>query len=449
MIQMALSEAAEILDARFSGADVHFTGCGTDSRNISKGQMFIALQGDHFDGHNFIEEAVQKGASCVMAETTPFTEVTNIKVANTLHAMTSLAAVWRSRFSIPIIAVTGSNGKTTVKEMLGKILACQGCTYLTPGNFNNHIGVPLSLFNLDETHRYAVIEMGASHVGEIAELTSLVQPHVALITQCAPAHLEGFGSIEQVAQAKAEIYSGLEEAGVAIINADDAFADLWRSKCTNFKQLTFAIEQPATFSAKQCEIDFQTQRSTFILDCPDGTEPIWLPLLGRHNVMNALAASACAYAVGISSEDIKKGLEQIEPVPGRLQFKQASAGAQIIDDSYNANPASLVAALKVLSHYEGRKWLLLADMGELGEAAKQFHTEAGHAARKHKVERLLTLGDLSFYAGVAFGTDTKHFESYEGLVDYLNKVLEPGLVLLVKGSRAMRLERVIESLEQT
>ena len=442
-----LSEAAVPADARLTGKDVRFNGCSTDSRDISPGQMFIALRGERFDGHAFINEARKAGAcaALVAGDLTP-SEFPLLVVDDTRQAMGKLARYWRSEFKLPLIALTGSNGKTTVKEMLASILSLQAPVLSTRGNLNNDIGVPLTLFQLGRDHRFAVIEMGANHPGEISWLSGISRPTVALITQCAPAHLRGFGSIDGVARAKAEIFDGLVENGTAIINADDDYAGFWREIITTRKQISFGIENKADISAT--DIDFNTDKnsSDFTLHMPGFSGAVSIPMPGLHNVMNALAATACSIAVGIEGGDIKRGLERISPVKGRMQLKFTSQGARLFDDTYNANPASLRAGLEVLSKYQGRRWLVLGDMGELGEAEIELHRQAGEVAREFGIERLYAIGKLSLHTVKGFGKGALHFSRIEDLIKALNDDLTAGTTVLVKGSRAMAMERVVNGI---
>lgn len=447
MIQMRLSEVAEALQVGLRGDDVEFTGCGTDTRTLSKGALFIALRGANFDGHDFVDQAIQCGAVAAMVEhdydhqTLPI-----LIVKNTRGAMGELAGAWRDKFELPVIAVTGSNGKTTVKEMLASILSRQAPVLSTQGNFNNDIGVPLTLFGLDGGHKFAVIEMGANHAGEIAGLTTITKPNVALITLCSPAHIEGFGSVAGVAEAKAEIFSGLLPNGTAIINADDEYAPYWREKAGDWKQLSFGLNRIADVSARDIKLDEQNGSSQFILTTPNGEIVIKLNLFGLHNVKNALAASACCIAIDIPLSLVKDGLQSMQAVKGRMQSKAGLRNSRIIDDTYNANPASLDAAIEAVCGTSNRCWLVLGDMGELGDAGPGSHEHAGAYARAAGIERLYALGELSKHAVQAFGEGARHFSNRETLIAAISKELEDGLSVLVKGSRAMSMEYIVQAL---
>jgi len=444
---MRLSSAAVSLNATYLGEDVEFRGCSTDSRSINSGELFIAIKGEHFDGHDFIMNAVQRGASAVMVANAGQQNLPTLVVLDTRRAMGKLAGTWRSGFAIPLIAVTGSNGKTTVKEMLVSILGLIAPVLATKKNLNNDIGVPLTLFGLGNEHRYAVVEMGANHPDEISWLSNITRPTVALITQCAPAHLEGFGSVEGVARAKSEIFDGLDPGGVAIINADDDFAAFWRNRVSGFKQLSFGLNNRADITAKSISQSVITGTNNFELSTPVGMIDIELPLLGLHNIMNAMAATACALALEIDLKLVKQGLEKMTPVKGRLEMKKGLNNSRIIDDTYNANPASLTAAIKAISSFSGRHWLALGDMGELGAQSESFHVDAGNIARENKIEKIFAIGPLSNLAVQSFGQGGKQFASMDTMIEALKNEITTDVTLLVKGSRAMQMERVVSALE--
>ncbi len=449
MISMSLSKAAAAINANFIGEDIIFSGCSTDSRTIKDGNLFIALMGENYDGHDYVSVAENNGASSLMLEREVSHTKPLLQVENTRKAMGLLARIWRDELSIPLVAITGSNGKTTVKEMVTSILSRISEVHATSGNLNNDIGVPLTLFGLDKKHQYAVIEMGANHPGEIEWLSAIARPNIAVITQCAPAHLEGFGSIEGVAKAKAEIYSGLQSSGTAIINADDEYADFWRKSCEHLNQFSFGIKNDtADVIARNIKILTGRNSIQFELCCAQNSIEILLPLPGEHNVMNALAATACCLNLDVPLATIKDGLENMLPVKGRLQIKPGKQGASIIDDTYNANPTSLDAALKVLSQYKGNRYLVLGDMGELGETAAQLHKDAGKLAKELGVDKLFTLGKLSINTLQGFGSNSFYFESHDELNEALMNLLDEDSVVLVKGSRAMQMERVVNALTE-
>ncbi len=445
MIRMTLSRAAAALGARHIGEDVEFIGCSIDSRTLQQQNLFIAIQGENFDGHDFIDKATASGATALLVHKEIETTLPTLIVKDTRKAMGRLARAWREELGIPLVAITGSNGKTTVKEMTRAILSTIADVYATQGNMNNDIGVPLTLFALGPEHQYGVIEMGANHPGEITWLSSMARPNVAVITQCAPAHLEGFGSIDGVANAKAEIYSGLDASGTAIINADDNYADFWKGISQSYKQRTFAIDNPhADFRA--VNINNTGDGIAFSLVTATGETEIKLPIPGRHNVMNALAAAACCVSIGIEPAVISKGLENMQGVKGRLQIATGHKGCRVIDDTYNANPTSLSAAVNVLMSYPGKHLLVLGDMGELGDTATELHADAGNMAREAGVDRLLSLGELSQQASHAFGSDEDHFQDISSLNAALLNTIDAETTVLVKGSRSMKMERVVEFL---
>ncbi len=447
MISMKLSEVAESLHTAYVGQDTEFVGCNTDSRRMHAGELFIALKGERFDGHDFIKDACEHGACAAIVEESDNEMLPMIVVKDTRSAMGTLAQHWRSRFAIPLVAITGSNGKTTVKEMLTAILRLQAPVLATQGNMNNEIGVPLTLFGLDKEHCYAIVEMGANNPGEIAWLGQIAQPTVALITQCAPAHLEGFESLDGVAKAKAEIYESLDTEGVAIINADDDYADLWRDRVKGLRQFSFVLEKSADVIAKSIHQSIASGTTDFVLSSSLGELNITLPLLGRHNVLNALAAATCSICLEIDPALIKRGLENVGTVQGRLEFKPGLHDSQIIDDTYNANPASLNAAISVLSGFQGKRWLVLGDMGELGSDEESLHGDVGETARAAGIERLYAIGILSHAAVESFGSGAQHFQSIDQLITSLRSEIGNDVTVLVKGSRAMHMERVVKALE--
>lgn len=451
---MLLSQAAKALDARMIGADVRFAAVSTDSRKIKAGDLFIALRGENFDGYDFAETAAQDGAVAVMVnadsyEANPPTHDPGsapiLLVKDTRLALGQLAAYWRAQFDIPLVAITGSNGKTTVKEMLTSILlvaaGSDDAVLATAGNLNNDIGMPLTLLRLNAQHRYAVIEMGMNHSGEIDYLTRLAHPDVALITNASGAHLAGLGSVEAVAHAKGEIFAGLKLRGTAVINVDDTYAPLWRDLAITHPMIGFSLEQPADISGK-----WQPHGTGLHLDAqtPPGNFSVNLQVPGAHNARNALAATAAAIALKVPLEAIATGLEKFGGVSGRLQHKTARHGATLIDDTYNANPASMRAAIGVLAQADGKRVMVMGDMGELGDDAATLHAEIGIEARSAGIEKFYALGELSANAVRAFGCGAEHFACIEDLQKALEDEMDEDTTLLVKGSRFMKMERVVE-----
>ena len=447
MISMLLSEAAKTLGSTLTGEDVVFSGCSTDSRTIEEGNLFIALKGEYFDGHQYISVAEKNGASSLIVDSEVVHTKPFIRVEDTRKAMGLLAKSWREKITIPLIAITGSNGKTTVKEMVTSILSTVSNVHATSGNLNNDIGVPKTLFGLNKKHNYAVIEMGANHLGEIEWLSKISSPNIAVITQCAPAHLEGFKNVESIAKAKAEIFSGLQTSGTAIINTDDVYFDFWKNSCKEINKLTFGIKtKNADVRAENIKLSMDDLLINFTLISTHGSVEICLPMLGEHNVMNALAATSCCLSLDISLQSIKDGLENIKSIKGRLEIKTGKKHVRIIDDTYNANPTSLDAAIETLCGFNGLHYIVLGDMGELGDKAKQFHRDVGELAKRKNVDGLFTIGKLSINASNDFGTGAFHFDSYEALEKALIKSLDEDSTILIKGSRAMKMERIVNAL---
>ena len=444
-----LASAAKAINARLLGTNVVFDRVTTDSRDLRPGDLFVGIRGDHFDGQAFADQALAKGASAVMLKVgarvlTPSARI--LEVEDTRLALGRLAAFWRARFDVPLIAVTGSNGKTTVKEMLASILrqvAGEPGVLATTGNLNNDIGMPLTLLRLDAGHRYAVIEMGMNHLEEISYLTSLAKPTVALINNAGTAHIGELGSVEAIARAKGEIFEGLDESGTAILNADDAFADYWRDLVRARRVVDFGMDIKATVSARY---ELAVFASLITFRTPEEEFVATLAIPGMHNIRNALAAVACAYALAIPPAAIASGLAAYAGVKGRLQRKRHVSGALVIDDTYNANPDSMKAAIAVLAAYPGRTIFVMGDMGELGPDAEAMHESIGQFAKRSGVQAMFALGEMSTAAVRGFGNGARHFSSIDEMVDALAVGLERGVTMLVKGSRFMRMERVVEAL---
>ena len=441
--EIALAEVTAPLQAALVGGNRTFAGVSTDSRAVQPGELFVALTGPNFDAHDFADVARQAGAAALLVDHKLDCALPQLVVQDTLRALGQLAAYWRAQLRIPVIAVTGSNGKTTVKEILKSIFSRLGKVLATKGNLNNHIGVPLTLLSISRQHQAAVIEMGANHAGEISYLTAMARPDVALINNAAAAHLEGFGSLEGVARAKGEIFEGLGKDGAAIINADDAFAPLWRELAKDNNQLMFGLDQPADVS---CHWQGDVSGNRLTVCTPKGEFSCVLKLLGRHNVMNALAATAAAVAANVELPVIAEGMQAIDAVPGRLQPKPGINGARLIDDTYNANPNSLRAGLDVLAVCNGEKFLVLGDMGELGENSLELHQQVGKDAANLKIDRVYTLGGFSQETAQAFGSNGQHFENVDELIKSIVPQLSSDVTILVKGSRMMRMERVVAAL---
>ncbi len=448
---MRLAEAAAMLNVAYNGADGNVLRVSTDSRSIQPGDLFIALRGEKFDGGNYAAQALKQGAVGVVLDPAQAPDIaTAIRVDDTRLALGKLAAAWRNRFSLPVVAITGSNGKTTVKEMLAAILRVEAGAGLavlnTEGNLNNDIGLPLMLLRLRETHRFAVLEMGMNHAGEIDYLTRLARPDVAVINNAMTAHIGFLGSVENIARAKGEIFNGLSETGIAVFNADDAHAWLWREANAQRSVLDFGLASTATVRGHYQSTDFG---AALTLTLPNATLEIKLQVPGAHNVMNALAAATAAFALNISHRSIVAGLSGFSGIKGRLQKQSALHGSTFIDDTYNANPDSVKAALTVLAQQPGKKILVLGDMGELGTDAAAMHAQIGLAARAAGVNRLLALGELTQETVGAFGAGAMHFARIQELLAELENELTPDTTVLVKGSRFMQMERVVQSFMDT
>lgn len=448
---MRMSQAASALDGELIGGDQLFTSVSKDTRDIASGALYVAIKGERFDGHAFIEQAGAAGATGALVSEQQAVELPQIRVDDTRLALGRLAAHWRQQFKGKLVGITGSNGKTTVKEMTRSILEhAAGAAHVlsTQGNLNNDIGMPMTLLDLREQHQYAVIEMGANHPGEIDYLTHIATPHVAVITNAGPAHLEGFGSLDGVASSKAEIYSGIVDSGTAVINADDAYADYWRDLCSqlgrNRRVMTFSmLDDTADVYAAVSKLNGETAVK---IRTPAGAGDVQLAVPGQHNVMNALAAASVSAAIGIGIDDIVGGLNAFTGVSGRLASCFTPGGARVINDTYNANPLSMHAAIEVLVSAAEDTWLVLGDMAELGDEKEALHRQVGEQARALGVKHLLATGELARYAVEAFGSNGKFFEDRQQLVGELEQGLAGDSVVLVKGSRSMGMEQIVNAL---
>ena len=455
---MDLQDAALATGSTAVGGQVLFSSVSTDSRAIRPGQLFVALRGDRFDGHDYVAAVAAQGAVAAMvdkawAAANPV-PLPLLIVDDTRLGLGRLAAGWRNRFELPLIGVTGSNGKTSVKEMCAAILRAQArfdgldpdlAVLATQGNLNNDIGLPLMLLRLSGNHRAAVIEMGMNHPGEIGYLTRLAAPTVALVNNAQRAHLQGMGSVNEVAREKGAIYEGLSADGVAVINADDAFAGYWKALNAGREILTFGLSAGADVTARCTSHGFA---SDLVLTTPQGEARFRLQVPGLHNVRNALAASAACLAAGASLDAVADGLGTYTGTPGRLHLRKGAHGAVVIDDSYNANPDSMRAGIAVLAATPGRKILVIGDMGEIGEQSFQYHDEIGGYAKSEGVDFLFGLGEMSEVAARNFGEGGFHFSKVDDLVAALKAELNEDTVVLVKGSRFMKMERVVDAIAE-
>jgi UDP-N-acetylmuramoyl-tripeptide--D-alanyl-D-alanine ligase len=428
-------------------ADAVFDGVSTDSRQVAAGNLFVALRGERFDAHDFLNEVAAKGIAGVVAERVPDgLSVPALVVPDTRIALGEMGAHWRRQFKLPVIGVAGSNGKTTVKEMVASILsAAFGAenTMATRGNFNNEIGVPLTVFRLNASCKAAVIELGMNHPGEIAAITAIAQPTVGLVNNAQREHQEFMESVEAVAKENGGVIQGLPADGVAVFPADDPYTSLWRTYAGQRKTMTFGLSQDADVT---CVFQVNDFGSDLSITAGGKQFQVKLSAAGVHNVRNALAATACALAIGVAEEAVIRGLEAFAPVNGRLQRKTAKSGALVIDDTYNANPDSVRAAIDVLSHAASPRVLVLGDMGEVGEEGPQFHVEIGNYARDSGIEHLLTLGELARHASIAFGKGAAHCDDIDSIIKAAEGLATAGTTALVKGSRFMKMERVVRHL---
>jgi UDP-N-acetylmuramoyl-tripeptide--D-alanyl-D-alanine ligase len=448
---MTLADIANLMAIKDCNDTTPFHGISINTRTLAPNNLFIALQGNHVDGHDCLQEALDKGAAAALVQRKMPVAIPQLVVNNVISAMGKATCAWRKRFSMPLVAITGSNGKTTVKNMLAAILAAavndpQQVLY-TQGTLNNDLGLPLTLARLSQQHRYAVIEMGMNHFNEIDYLTKLALPTHAIITNAAACHLEGVGDLAGVAKAKAEIFQGLQPLGVAILNQDDTFFDYWRQQLhSSHTCLSFGMTPEADIYSKKFSLI--NGKLVINIQTPHDNFEIILPLLGQHNIMNALAATAAAVSLNIATDAIKQGLENIEPAPGRLQQYRLANDVIVIDDSYNANPYSLEAAVATLQSFAGKKILIFADMKELGDDAKKIHYLAGEMIRQADIDYLFTYGNLASITASAFGEKGYHFSDIEKLIKALQPFLCSKTTMLVKGSRSMQMEKVVERLRQ-
>ena len=437
-------QISNYLDVDYQGPEVTFTSVAIDSRSVEPGALFVAIKGENFDGHDYIAQAIQNGATGVMVNKLVTTTVPVIQVADTLWGYGQIAALYRSQFKIPMVAVTGSCGKTTVKTMIASILQQVGTVLSPPGSYNNEIGLPKTLLALTPEHNYAVLEMGARKRGDIKCLMELVNPSVTLINNAAPVHIETFIDLDGVAAAKGEIYEYLQPHGTAVVNVDDQYAPFWLSKLKTQNIITFGLENTADITCAYIVEEHHRIKLELVTDI--GMLEIVLPLIGIHNVMNALAAAAAARALNISLQDIKLGLESFAPVTRRMEIKPGLHGSKIIDDSYNANPVAMQHALDVLAKQAGRKIMVIGDMLELGEQAANKHKILGQQAKAAGIDVLLGYGDLTRLAIAEFGENAEFFADKSKLINVLSTMLNANTVVLVKGSNGMRLNEVVNAL---
>lgn len=443
---MSLSQVSNVTGGVRQGDDVHFASVSIDTRTLQPGDLYVALRGENFDGNEFVGQAFERGACAAVVSSALDSERPVVRVEDTTVALGEIARLNRQASNARVIAITGSQGKTTVKEMIAAILGVANKVLVTRGNLNNHIGVPLTLLALDDSHEYAVIELGASGLGEIAYTVRLAMPHVAVLTNAAAAHIEGFGDLAGVVRTKGEIIDGLLEGGVAVLNVDDEHFAQWHARAAGKRVLSFGLNGTADYRASDIRL-LESGRSIFTLHTPAGATQIQLALAGTHNVRNALAAAAAAMAAGADLGQVREGLMQVAPVPGRLNWLLGVGGARLIDDSYNASPASFRAAIDVLAALPGHRMLIVGDMGELGEQSESAHVELGIYAREKGLDALWATGAYSALSADSFGSGGRHFATQDALIAEAKKTLGENDVVLVKGSRSAAMERVIVQLK--
>ncbi|WP_236235247.1 UDP-N-acetylmuramoyl-tripeptide--D-alanyl-D-alanine ligase [Pseudomonas faucium] len=443
---MTLSQLTTALGARQVGADASFTGVSIDSRSVGAGQLFVALAGPRFDGHDYLADVKAKGAVAALVEReVAGVDLPQLVVADSRLALGQLGALNRAAFDKPVVAITGSSGKTTVKEMLASILRTRGLVHATRGNLNNDLGAPLTLLEIAAEHSAAVIELGASRIGEIRYTVGLTQPQVVVINNAGTAHVGEFGGPEKIVEAKGEILEGLGEGGIAILNLDDKAFATWKARAGTHKVISFARKDVrADFYATGIGRDARGCPS-FRLHGAGDSVGVQLNVLGEHNVSNALAAAAAAHAVGLSLSGIAAGLNAVQPVKGRTVAQIAANGVRVIDDSYNANPTSMCAAIDILAGFSGRTVLVLGDIGELGQWAEEGHRQVGDYARG-KVDALYAVGTNMAHAVKAFGANGRHFATQAELIEAVQAETASDTTILIKGSRSAAMENVVAAL---
>ncbi len=451
MVRLSLSEIATYIDAQLVGQDRIVEQAYTDTRQTSNAGLFVALKGENFDAHHFLSEVEQQGAEAVLVEQQTDLNISQLVVKNTRLALGKLAQLNKQKCYLKSIAITGSSGKTTVKEMVAAILSSVGKTHATQGNYNNDIGVPLTLLQLNQDYDYAVVELGANQPDDIQYTVDLVKPDVALVNNVSASHLQGLGDLQGIAREKGKVFLGLKPDGIAIINNDDKFADFWKQSINN-KTITFSIQDEAKENnsdliARNIKLD-ENYCPEFEVYYQDQVELIKLPLVGKHHVNNALAAMACCLALEVSLGDIVKGLLNSPQIKGRLIVHRLINNCQLIDDTYNANLGSVGAAIELLSEYSGKRIFVLGDMGELGSFSQKAHEEVGELANQKSIDRLYTYGELSAFSQQAFQGEGKHFSEKKLLIDKLSEEVKIDTTFLIKGSRRMRMEDVVTSLKQ-
>lgn len=450
MIQLSLDETADILHGFVKGNNVTFTGASNNTRTLVTDNLYIAIKGERFDGHQFVEQAKQAGACAVLVSEYVEVDLPQLLVTDTTYAMGQLAKYWREQFDIPMVGITGSCGKTTTSRMVAAILARVGKTLIPEGNLNNQFGVPLTLFRLDDTYKFAVLEMGANRGGDISYLAKLVQPDVSILTNVAPVHIDvaegiGFGSIEGVFQEKSEIFRALQESGVAIVNADDDYFSEWQKLLTEQPLLTFGFNTRADVRAADVVMNKDLQYR-FCLQTPEGEAQVHLSSLGKHNIINGLAAAAAGLALGITLTDIQQGLAEVPIVARRMIKHVLPNGAVVIDDTYNSNVKSAKAVIDMLTDYDGKKIIVLGDMTEIGAQSAVFHHQVGAYARQQGIDQLFAFGHEAIAIKEGFGDNAEHHHDVESLLSVLKPQLSEQSMTVIKGSNSVGMDRIVNAL---
>jgi UDP-N-acetylmuramoyl-tripeptide--D-alanyl-D-alanine ligase len=456
-LKALIESVPDEIGGTYHGPDMPLPPLSIDTRTLQKGDLYVAIKGEHFDGHQFVKEAIQKGACGVLVEK-PMSElsgsgksrVVQITVKDSAQTLGEMAKIWRSQFKIPMISVTGSCGKTGTKEMIAAILSQVGPTLFTKGNLNNHLGMPLMLLSLNESHRFAVIELGASHPGEIRYLVNLARPTVGVITNIQASHLEGFGSLSAISREKSEIYKGLPPDGIAIVNVDEPFSAQWNDRIDERHRVTFGLENKADITARH--IAYTPDGVRFELCTPMGLMDCFIPLLGDHVIPNALAAAAASMAVGASLNTVVLGLASLKPVKGRMVPYHLENGVVLIDDTYNASASSVQNALKYLGKVTGKKFFVMSHMAEMGPDSDEYHSKMGHWIEEHGIDQSFLTGNKAWVQPALdiAKNRTQFFSTQSELIHALKPLLEKpenhGAVVLVKGCRSCRMEGVVDGL---
>lgn len=446
MLAMRLSTIAFNCQGQMHGADETINNIVIDSRAVKRGDLFVALQGEHSDGHDYVAAALANGAVAAIVERPLDIAISQIIVDDAVQALAAIASAKRENYQGTVIAITGSSGKTSTRNMLSHILAKVGTVSATQGNYNNDLGLPLSIFQADLSADYWALEMGAAEAGDISRLMRIARPTISVISNVGNAHIGRFGSVDDIAQAKAEIYKELPDSGIAIINLDDAYAAQWQAE-VNVQQLSYST-QKSEADVYASDIELNANSSRFILHYQGQSCPVALAFAGKHSVYNALCAASCAIAAGLSLVSISTALSEVQPVAGRMQHKNGIHGVHLIDDSYNANPDSVKAAIDVLALHAGRRILVLGDMGELGEKTSAYHAEVGQYAKEKSIDYLFSCGIESQHASRAFTSNTQHFSEQTALIEHLMRIADKDDVMLIKGSRSSAMDVVVEQLEE-